>query len=92
MIKIKVLRKVFSKQLCFIRRTSQDLRVVDLPLTFAENISSISSKVPGANFMGSHGIAYASLAASRALLQQLLACLNFTSDSEDLFCCYKRKN
>ena len=31
-------------------------------------------------------IAYASLAASRTLLQRLLACLNFTLDSEDLFC------
>ena len=30
-------------------------------------------------------LAYASLAASRTLLQQLLACLNFTLDSEDLF-------
>ena len=35
--------------------------------------------------------AYASLAASRTLLQQLLAFLNFTLDSEDLFCWYKRK-
>ena len=35
-------------------------------------------------------VAYASLAASRTLLQQLLACLNFTLDS-DLFCSYKRK-
>ena len=34
-------------------------------------------------------VAYASLAASRTLLQQLLACLNFTLDSEDLFCWYK---
>ena len=32
---------------------------------------------------------YASLAASRTLLQRLLACLNFTLDSEDLFCWYK---
>ena len=31
-------------------------------------------------------LAYASLAASRILLQRLLACLNFTLDSEDLFC------
>ena len=31
-------------------------------------------------------LAYASLAASRTLLQRLLACLNFTLDSEDLFC------
>ena len=36
-------------------------------------------------------VAYASLTASRTLLQQLLACLNFTLDSEDLFCWYKRK-
>ena len=34
-------------------------------------------------------VAYTSLAASRTLLQRLLACLNFTLDSEDLFCCYK---
>ena len=31
-------------------------------------------------------LAYASLAASRTLLQQLLACLNFTLNREDLFC------
>ena len=30
-------------------------------------------------------LAYASLATSRTLLQRLLACLNFTLDSEDLF-------
>ena len=36
-------------------------------------------------------VAYASLAASRTLLQRLLTCLNFTLDSEDLFCWYKRK-
>ena len=36
-------------------------------------------------------LAYASLAAQRTLLQRLLACLNFTLDSEDLFCWYKRK-
>ena len=36
-------------------------------------------------------VAYASLAASRTLLQRLLAYLNFTLDSEDLFCWYKRK-
>ena len=34
-------------------------------------------------------VAYASLTVSRTLLQQLLASLNFTLDSEDLFCCYK---
>ena len=36
-------------------------------------------------------VAYASLAASRTLSQRLLACLNFTLDSEDLLCWYKRK-
>ena len=36
-------------------------------------------------------VAYASLAASRTLLQQLLACLNFHLDSEGIFCSYKRK-
>ena len=36
-------------------------------------------------------VAYASLAASGTLLQRLLAYLNFTLDSEDLFCWYKRK-
>ena len=35
-------------------------------------------------------LAYASLAASRTLLQQLLACLNFTLDSEDLSFWYKQ--
>ena len=36
-------------------------------------------------------VAYASLAASRTRLQRLLVCLNFTLDSEDLFCLNKRK-
>ena len=36
-------------------------------------------------------VAYASLTASITLLQQLLAYVNFTLDSEDLFCCYKQK-
>ena len=36
-------------------------------------------------------VAYANLAASRTLFKRLLACLNFTSDSEDLFCWYKQK-
>ena len=36
-------------------------------------------------------IAYASLAGPKTLLHRLLACLNFTLDSEDLFCWYKQK-
>ena len=31
-------------------------------------------------------LAYASWTASRTFLQRLLACINFVSDSEDLFC------
>ena len=36
-------------------------------------------------------LVYASLAASRTLLQQLLACLNITLESKDLSFWYKRK-
>ena len=36
-------------------------------------------------------LAYASLAVSRTLLQRLLACLNFTLESEDFSLWYKRK-
>ena len=36
-------------------------------------------------------LAYASLTASRTLLQRLLACLNLTLESEDLTFWYKRK-
>ena len=36
-------------------------------------------------------LAYASLAASRTFLQQLLPCLNFNLDAEDLFCWHKQK-
>ena len=36
-------------------------------------------------------LVYASLAVSSTLLQQLLACLNFTLDSKDLLCWCKRK-
>ena len=37
-------------------------------------------------------VVYGSLAASGTLFKQLLACLNFTLDSEDLFCLCKQKN
>ena len=36
-------------------------------------------------------VAYTGLIVSATFLQQLLACLNFTLDSKDLFCWYKRK-
>ena len=48
-----------------------------------------------AKFLGSNKtfvlLATASLAASRTLLQQLLACLNFNLESEDLSFWFKRK-
>ena len=37
-------------------------------------------------------VGYASLAASRTILQQLLPCLNFTLESEDLSFCFKPKS
>ena len=37
-------------------------------------------------------LAYASFAASKTLLRRLLAYLNLTLDSEDLFCWYKQKS
>ena len=67
--------------------------IADLPLL--RTLLAILQKSQGPSFWGVMDslvlVAYASLAASRTLLQGLLACLNFTLDSEDLFCLYKRK-
>ena len=63
-----------------------------------KNSSAIGNlpKIQRAKFLENFGLfsllAYASVAVSRTLLQQLLACLNFTLNSEDLFCWYKQKN
>ena len=65
--------------------------IADLPLL--RTLLAIHQKSREPSFLGVMDslvlVAYASLAASRTLLQQLLACLNFTLDSEDLFCWYK---
>ena len=45
-----------------------------------------------AKFLGSNELLWLNLAASRTLLQWLLACLNFFLDSQDLVFCYKQKN
>ena len=62
---------------------------------FVNNTIDNLPKVLRARFLGSNGLffllAYARLVASRTPLERLLACLNFTLDSEDLFCWYKRK-
>ena len=67
--------------------------IVDLPLL--RTLLAIRRKSRKPNFWEVIGsfvlLAYASLAASRILLQRLLACLNCTLDSEDLSFCYKRK-
>ena len=98
-IEIRVLRKVFNKFSlsdaenyisCLLNRAG----VADLPLL--RTLLAICQKSWEPSFwevMDSFVLlAYASLAASRTLLQWLLACLNFTLDSEDLFCWYKQKS
>ena len=68
--------------------------IVDLP--FLRTLLEIRQKSQESSFwevMDSFLLlAYVSLAASRTLLQQLLACLKFTLNWEDLFCWYKQKN
>ena len=62
--------------------------IEDLPLL--RTLLAIHPKLQPPSFWGVMEslvlLVYASLADSRTLLQQLLACLNFTLDSEDLFC------
>ena len=89
--KIRVPRKVFGKQFSFIRCRGQHLQAVEQRrygrFTFVENTISNSPKAPRAKFPDSFLLlAYASLKASRILLQQLAAYLNFNLDSEVLFC------
>ena len=52
-------------------------------LLLLRKLLAIRQKSPEPSFWE---VAYASLATSRTLLQRFLACLNFTLDSEDLFC------
>ena len=68
--------------------------IVDLPLL--RTLLAIHQKLGEPSFwevMDSFVLlAYASLAASRTLLQRLLACMNFTVESEDLsFWCKRKK-
>ena len=68
--------------------------IADLPLL--RTLSAIHQKSGELSFwevMDSFVLlAYAILAASRTLLQRLLACLNFTLESEDLSFWYKQKS
>ena len=70
-----------SDHLCAVKYRSYRI------FTPVEKTISNSPKGLRAKVLRSDGLlAYASLAASRTLLQSLLAFLNFTLDSEDLFC------
>ena len=68
--------------------------IVDLPLL--STLLAICQKSKEPSFWEKMDsfvlVAYASLGASRALSQQLLACLNFTLESEYFFCRYKQKS
>ena len=65
--------------------------IADLPLLRIQLAIHQKSRGPGFwEVMDSFVLlAYASLGASRTLLQRLLACLNFTLESEDLSFWYK---
>ena len=100
-----VTEKLCSFRLVLARKTGKRYRedntsgplnrggIADLPLL--RTLLAIRQKSWEQNFwevMDSFVLwAYASLAASRTLLHQLLACLNFTLHSENFFCWYKRK-
>ena len=98
-IKIRVLRKVLSKQFCFIRCRTQQLWSMEKRrysrFIFVENTIDNSPKITTAKFLGRMDsfvlLAYESLATLRTLLQWLLACLNFTLELEDLSFWYKQK-
>ena len=89
--------EVFSKQFCFSDaedNTSGSMNrggIADLPLL--RTLLAIYQKLREPSFWEVMNcfvlLAYANLAASRTLLQRLLACLNFTLESEDLSFWYK---
>ena len=78
---------VFPSQFCFIRSRGEHLGAIEWSrcsrFTFLENTIGNSPKVARATFLWSDG---------RTLLEQLLVCLSFILDSEDLFCWYKQKS
>ena len=95
-IKIRVLTKFLANNFALSQaedNTSESLNregITNLPL---RTLLAIRQKYRKPSFWEEIdsfvSVAYARLAVSRTLLQQLLACLNFTLDSEDLFCWYK---
>ena len=57
---------------------------------FVGNIIGKSSKFTRANFLGSYGLFYFIRICKFGSFKNLLACLNFILDSEDLFGWYKQ--
>ena len=100
LIKIRVFRKVFSNfALSDAEGSTSGLlnRGAITDLSLLRILLAIRQKPPEPNFwtvmesFANANKAYASLTASRNLLQRLLIYLNLNLDSEDLFCQYKRK-
>ena len=85
--KIRVLGKVFSILFCFTRCRSQYLCLLNRGgiADLLRNLLAIRQNSRGQVMESFVLVPYASLAASSTLLHRLLACLNFTFESEDLF-------
>ena len=86
-IKIRVIRNVFSKQLCFIWCTRQAVEWRRYSrFTFVKNTISNLPKVPTVKFLGSDRLFYfisiCKFGRFQNPLSTLLTCLNFTLDSE----------
>ena len=94
-------QKSFQQTTCFIRCRRQQLKAIEQRrssrFTFYITLLATGKNSQGPSLCkvikSSVLAAYASLTASRTILQQLLACLNFNQnlDSKDLFCWYKQK-
>ena len=92
-------QEVFNKQFCFIRCRRQQLQAVEKrrysTFTLLKSLLAICQKSWEPSFWEVIDpfvlLAYASLTASRPFLQWLLACVNFTLDSEDISCWWKWK-
>ena len=88
---------LYSFRLVVERKTGKEipesLRLEFLEKFSANNLYQMQKATPSeSQIFGSFVLlVYASLAASRTLLQGLQACLNFTLDTEDLFCWYNWK-
>ena len=87
--RLRVLRKVFRKQFCFIKYRRQHLWGIQYrkssKFTFVENTIGNSPKVTRGKFLGTNGLfcflSKCKFRSFKNLFQPLLACLNFTLDS-----------